>query len=66
MSLKILRTDADLNNAVLFRIPVNVISDGYLIEENVLIEGYNKFSVKVADGRFLRGNVQILSTVALL
>lgn len=52
----ILKTDADFDNAIWFKTPVEVWMYGVLEENETYIESYCESSVKILDGYFFRSN----------
>lgn len=51
---KVLRTDADFDNAILFALNVEVWKDGKLIDEGGLIKMFNDTRVHIRHGLYPR------------
>jgi hypothetical protein len=50
----VLKTDADLTNAVLFQLRVTVFQHGEIIDYGGVIEELSEHSVKIGDSHFFR------------
>jgi len=49
-----LRTSADLDNAILFRLNVSVWQDGQIVDYGGYLESFSDYSVKINGARYFR------------